>query len=165
MTMEVFIVLILIAFLVAWTARPLMRRRFVSDASTPNPQLEELEALLFQREAVLHALRDLQFDRSMGKLSEEDFRQLDARYRAQAAAILKRLDELEQAVGGPSTDEDQALDEWIDQAIAALRQQRAAQAKTCTRCGAPLSLNARFCAQCGAPLGLSHVAERTSSGD
>lgn len=164
MTLETFIVLALIAFLVAWTARPLMRRRFVSDASTPNPQLEELETLLFQREAVLNALRDLQFDLSMGKLSEEDFRELDARYRAQAAAILKRLDELEQAVDVPTTDDDRALDEWIDQAVAALRQQRAAQAKVCAQCGAPLPVNARFCAQCGTPVA-THLAEQSSSGD
>ncbi|GAP61684.1 hypothetical protein ARMA_0107 [Ardenticatena maritima] len=164
MTIETFVALALIALLVTWAVRPLMRRTGGSDTFQPDPRLEELETLLFQREAVLNALRDLQFDFSMGKLSEADFRALDARYRMQAAAILKRLDELEQAVDVPTTDDDRLLDEWIDRAVAALRQQRGT-ARACVQCGAPLPVNARFCAQCGTPVNEPNMAEQTSHGD
>jgi hypothetical protein len=46
-----------------------------------------------QKRAVLRALKDLEFERGVGKISEEDFRALTAKYRAQAKRLLKALDE------------------------------------------------------------------------
>jgi hypothetical protein len=47
-----------------------------------------------QKRAVLRALKDLEFERTVGKISEEDHRALVAQYRAQAKALLRRIDEL-----------------------------------------------------------------------
>jgi len=46
-----------------------------------------------QKQAVLRALKDLEFERSVGKISEEDYRELVARYRAEAKRLLRLLDE------------------------------------------------------------------------
>jgi hypothetical protein len=46
-----------------------------------------------QKRAVLRALKDLEFERAVGKISEEDFKVLVARYRAEAKRLLKQIDE------------------------------------------------------------------------
>ncbi len=54
----------------------------------------EQDRLFAEREALLQALRDLDLDRATGKLSDADYAGLAARYRAQAIAVLGRLDAL-----------------------------------------------------------------------
>ncbi len=46
-----------------------------------------------QKRAVLRALKDLEFERSVGKISEEDYRRLVSHYRDQAKRLLRLLDE------------------------------------------------------------------------
>jgi len=46
-----------------------------------------------QKRAVLRALKDLEFERSVGKISEEDYANLVAKYRAEAKRLLRALDE------------------------------------------------------------------------
>lgn len=46
-----------------------------------------------QKRAVLRALKDLEFERSVGKISEEDYRALVAKYRAEAKRLLQLLDQ------------------------------------------------------------------------
>lgn len=46
-----------------------------------------------KKQAVLRALKDLDYERSVGKLSDDDFRSLSARYRAEAKALLRAQDE------------------------------------------------------------------------
>jgi hypothetical protein len=45
-----------------------------------------------QKRAVLRALKDLEFERSVGKISEEDYQALVAKYRAEAKRLLRLLD-------------------------------------------------------------------------
>jgi hypothetical protein len=49
--------------------------------------------LLDEKEAVLKSLKDLEFEREVGKLSEEDFTRLDAEFRKRAKGILRALDD------------------------------------------------------------------------
>src|SRR5215831_17267674 len=46
-----------------------------------------------QKRAVLRALKDLDFERGVGKISEEDYAELSARYRAEAKRLMQILDE------------------------------------------------------------------------
>src|SRR5262245_30604700 len=46
-----------------------------------------------QKRAVLRALKDLEFERNVGKISEEDYQALTSRYRAEAKRLLRILDE------------------------------------------------------------------------
>jgi len=46
-----------------------------------------------QKRAVLRALKDLEYERSVGKISDEDYAALTARYRTEAKALLRSLDE------------------------------------------------------------------------
>jgi len=49
-----------------------------------------------QKRAVLRALKDLEFERSVGKISEEDYQALVTKYRAEAKRLLRVLDEASQ---------------------------------------------------------------------
>jgi hypothetical protein len=46
-----------------------------------------------QKRAVLRALKDLEFERSMGKISEADYEALVAKYRAEGKRLIRILDE------------------------------------------------------------------------
>lgn len=52
------------------------------------PSLEEE-----QKRSVLRALKDLEFERSVGKISEDDYAELSARYRAEAKRLMQLVDE------------------------------------------------------------------------
>jgi hypothetical protein len=45
-----------------------------------------------QKRSVLRALKDLEFERSVGKISDEDYKVLVAKYRAEAKRLLRLLD-------------------------------------------------------------------------
>ena len=46
-----------------------------------------------EKTLVLRALKDLEFDRSMGKVSQADFEEMAARLRSRAMSLMKQLDE------------------------------------------------------------------------
>lgn len=48
-----------------------------------------------KKRAVLRALKDLEYERSVGKISEEDYLELSTRYREEAKALLRALAEAE----------------------------------------------------------------------
>lgn len=46
-----------------------------------------------QKRAVLRALKDLEYERSVGKISEEDYQEYVTRYRAEAKRLIRSMDE------------------------------------------------------------------------
>src|SRR6202012_5863491 len=46
-----------------------------------------------QKRAVLRALKDLEYERSVGKISDEDYQEYAARYRAEAKRLIRTMDE------------------------------------------------------------------------
>lgn len=46
-----------------------------------------------RKESVLRALKDLEYERSVGKLSDDDYRELSRRYRQEAKQLLQLVDE------------------------------------------------------------------------
>jgi hypothetical protein len=49
--------------------------------------------LLDEKDAVLRSLKDLEFEKQVGKISDDDFKRLDAEFRARAKGILRLLDD------------------------------------------------------------------------
>ena len=64
----------------------------VLEEHLPDPDSSVRSATKEQKAAVLRTLKDLAFERSVGKLTDEDYEQLSAPYRAQAKALLRALD-------------------------------------------------------------------------
>jgi hypothetical protein len=46
-----------------------------------------------QKRAILRALKDLEYERSVGKISEDDYHEYSTRYRAEAKRLIQNLDE------------------------------------------------------------------------
>ncbi len=46
-----------------------------------------------RKESVLRALKDLEYERSVGKLNDDDYRELSRRYRQEAKQLLQLVDE------------------------------------------------------------------------
>src|SRR4029077_16225503 len=49
-------------------------------------------ALEREKLLTLRSIKELEFDRAMGRLSEEDFKEMSGRLRARAAGLIKQLD-------------------------------------------------------------------------
>jgi hypothetical protein len=80
----------LVLLVAAVVARPLIRG--VGDEKVESASREEL---LAAKEAKYGEIRDARLDFEMGKVSEEDHREMDRELRAQAIEILTRLDVLD----------------------------------------------------------------------
>jgi hypothetical protein len=83
------LVTVLAVVLVAW---PLLHH--APGTATEDPRSDERRRLDDEIERSLAAIREIEFDRHAGNLSEEDFAALDAQERARAIDLLRRRDEL-----------------------------------------------------------------------
>ena len=134
------------------------------------------QALMAQKGAILTEIRALDIDFNSGKLPEVDYQQKREELMAEAKAILKQLDALDEAVpaiesvqepqiAGLDQDSETAAAASIESAVASLRAkpvqstQKTAEAKTagstngktnfCPQCGQPTDAGDKFCASCG----------------
>ncbi|MFQ5426372.1 MAG: hypothetical protein ACE5EV_04760 [Gaiellales bacterium] len=84
---------IVTVLLVAW---PLVRARRADEPEFRDPTPAELDMLrlLEERDRVLAALQELEFDRRSEKIAEDDYEFLRASLRRDAANVLERLDRL-----------------------------------------------------------------------
>jgi hypothetical protein len=93
----------------------------------------------------LRAIKDLEFDRAMGKLSEEDFREMGGRLRARAARLIKQLD----AGAGYR---DQIERDLLKRLGPGGEKATAQETPACAACGTGNDRDAKFCKNCGARL-------------
>ncbi len=145
------------AIAIAYVVRPLL---------TPGPapvivEDDKLSDLIRRKDLTLRAIKDLEFDYHVGKVSEEDFQRVNQRLRHQAIVLIQQIDKL--------APDSSAIDDQLEAAIAAMRKTQtpppeavqpvpAAQpangsrpARFCTNCGQPLEPSHKFCANCGTP--------------
>ncbi len=167
--MTILIAVLITAIAVAIVAWPIVRGRH--PAPTKEEVDPELAELLARREAMLTAIKDLEFDHAVGKIEEKDFQVLNARLRAEAIQVLKELDrylgsamedldaqlEAEIARRRRQIPDVAALEAQIEAEIAALRERTptttpSSDGRICPRCGSSLDADDRFCSQCGAPV-------------
>jgi hypothetical protein len=74
----------------AWVVWPLIDRK-------PAPVLVEddrFAGLIARKDAVLTAIRDLEFDYKLGKIDEEDFQRYEARLRKQAIGLIQQIEQV-----------------------------------------------------------------------
>ncbi len=116
-----------------------------------------LAELIRRKDTTLRAIKEVEFDHSTGKLSDEDFHRYDQRLRQQAIALMRQIEK--HAPDMP------AIEDELEALIAAKRGeapsptvQPPSQVRACPKCGAPARDDANFCARCGAPLALPAVS-------
>jgi hypothetical protein len=84
---------LLVAICFVWAS---LRSLFGHEAGawvTQSVALRHRSELLDEKDSVLRSLKDLEFERDAGKISDEDFKRLEAEFRARARRVLKALDE------------------------------------------------------------------------
>jgi hypothetical protein len=96
--MEPLVVVAVVLAVVAVVAAPLRRARGAEEEGerAAAAELADLEAA---KEAKYREIRDAELDQRTGKLSPEDHRALDAELRAEAVALLKRIDAVRARTG------------------------------------------------------------------
>ena len=97
--MAVVISLGIAVLVVAFVAAPffLLTGRFSEPVSKDPDAPDALRELLEEKETIYAAIQELDFDFKSGKLSAEDHQTLRRRYEAQAAVVLRRQDEFQEA--------------------------------------------------------------------
>jgi len=88
-----------------------------------------------EQDAVV-ALREIEFDKATGKLSDADYDELRSRYTERALAAMR--------AGGEANESGASADE-IEVAVLAMR----AHLKHCDRCGPRAEPDATYCSSCG----------------
>lgn len=131
----------------------------------------EISSLMAERDRVINALQELDFDFNLGKIPAEDYPEQRADLLQKGAQILRRLDELapevssgrdattriEKAAAAKRADSNatnpQISDEDIEAMIAARRKKmKSKSAGFCPKCGKPVLAADKFCASCGKAL-------------
>jgi len=146
-----FVPVILLSVMMATTALVgLAMLRAVRPLVNPNDDRgavvgHRLRVLLEQDKALaLRTIKELEFDRAMGKISGEDFREMSTRLRARATRLMKQLD----AGGGYRAQVERDLAKRMGDA--GEKAERAA--RSCTNCSTQNDPDARFCKNCGTQL-------------
>lgn len=106
----------------------------------PGEVIEGLSAAADRHDETLLALRDLEFDHQVGKITEEDYADLRAALMVTAAAALEEQEKQEAE-----------LDARLEQAIR-LRREKQSKSILCSQCGSILDPSDRFCRSCGTPM-------------
>lgn len=133
-----------------------------------------------KKRSVLRALKDLEYERNVGKIGEADYLELSTRYREEARRLLRELNDAElpararvekllaRRLGGaapppprqaPPESEPEGADTELDsdtETAGDTESERAPEASgkpTCTECDTENDPDARFCKKCGEALG------------
>ena len=93
--MSEYVVSILLVVLVSvFTVYPLFlgrRKQGVADSS----EFNRLEQLYEKRDLYYSSIKDIELDRDMGKLNEQDYAELISRYKGKVATVTKLISELQ----------------------------------------------------------------------
>jgi len=151
-----------------WVVLPLLTKQ------PPLLQVEDdrLTDLLARKDSALRAIKELEFDHQVGKISEEDYQRFNQRLSRQAIGLIQQLEKI--------TPESAALEEELEAEIAKHRQAQApardlktpspvavrppvvaasGTTRFCTQCGTRLDANFKFCGNCGTPVALAEAVK------
>lgn len=152
--------------LVSFIVYPFFKREELSrgELSKRSIALAELNA---QKETIYAAMKDLEFEYKMGKLSTEDFTSLYEKSSFEAVSILQKIDQISGKVKSTSKGQaeavsaDIAYNDQIELDIQRYRKQKQPISKRtaspegvklCPRCGKENLPEYKFCSSCGEKL-------------
>jgi hypothetical protein len=106
---------------------------------------QRLRVLLEQDKALaLRTIKELEFDRAMGKISDEDFHEMSLRLRARATRLMKQLD-----AGGSYRAQ---VERDLAKRLGETKEKPESASSTCANCSTSNDPDARFCKNCGKQL-------------
>ncbi len=178
--MDIGSILLILALLIPvglFIARPFYEPRLADEEGLTQREDHDLSGLLAERDRILTALQELEFDQVLGKIPAEDYPAQRAGLVQRGADILRRLDQLQAAGAAPEAQTGDAedrieaviaqgrmdaapqpassnlghpADDDIEVALAQRRRSRQEKsAGFCPQCGGPVQKSDRFCPKCG----------------
>jgi len=140
--------------------RPILRPSPADDLSTSTDEGDDPDDDLSPQAVALRALKEIEFDRATGKLSDADYDELHAKYQAEALAAFRaepgagsgephlkpapgsQLPAPRCPVDGPRPEVDAVF-------CSACGRRLGTAPGYCARCGSALASDARYCNSCG----------------
>jgi hypothetical protein len=104
-------------------------------------------ALEREKVIVLRTIKELEFDRAMGKIADDDFADMSGRLRQRAMRLMRQLDDVEAVARARVERELSARLGGVSVAV-----EEAAARPTCRACQTINDVDARFCKNCGGAL-------------
>jgi len=118
-------------------------RPLVSAQEDRTAMVGERTRVALEREKLLtlRSIKELEFDRAMGKLSDADWREMSGRLRARAAGLMKQLD-----TGAGYREQ---IERDLAKRLAEPGVATSTRGGFCTECGTKNDGDAKFCKNCG----------------
>ena len=161
------LILALLIPVVLFIARPFMEKQ----STAVTAEEHDYSALLAERDRILDALQELDFDYTLGKIPAADYEAQRARLMRGGAEVLRQIDEAEGRTGEQASADarlEEAIaarksaaqapaadaDDDIEALIAARRRAKTASGESkgagfCPQCGTAVYEGDRFCPKCG----------------
>ncbi len=150
----ILVILVVVGYLVSY---PLLRSKRLENHV---PQSRE-DLLQEQKEDVYAAIKEMDFDFEMGKISEDDYQKLRNQYKAKVLGIIKEIDTVDHQ-GEIETQQDE-IETMIEREVQQLRAKKKAvqipdngnpvgQFNFCPQCGGKVIPSSNFCQNCGIKL-------------
>jgi hypothetical protein len=136
---------VLIGLAVLRTVRPLVTQH---EERLPMVGGRTRAALEREKMLALRTLKELEFDRAMKKISEDDYREMSARLRSRAARLINQLD----AGSGYRSKIEADLARRIAERDEPRKAEGKPSARACAACTTLNEADAKFCKQCGEKL-------------
>lgn len=147
------IIVLLIVLSMLYMFLPLFPLRILAETADSNSNsgdTYEISDLLLHKETLLAAIKEIDFDYKTGKLSDEDYQELQEVYRSKAMSVIEEIEESEKKQG-------EAMEKKLEEEIKASRQkgdniQPPKQTKAtlnCPSCSNPYVAGDKFCQRCG----------------
>jgi hypothetical protein len=152
--------ILLVAGAVYFVLRPVLHPEPATEEAggdTPGNEGEDPDDDFSPRAVALRALKEIEFDRATGKLSDQDYDELKAKYTAEALEALRAEPREEQVLPAPrsplpalSCPEHGPRREPGSQFCSECGRRLGTAPGYCARCGTSLEHEARYCHACGA---------------
>ncbi len=157
---SIFLIFALLILVVLYISRPIIEGKAV----LVSVEEHDLSMLLAERDRVINAINELEFDNQLGKVPESDYPARSTTLKQYGAKILQQLDEISPEYGaGLILDVDPPhpkdvkklphMDDDLEIMIAARRRARAEKTGGfCPQCGHAVQQSDQFCPKCGGTL-------------
>jgi len=140
-----------------------MLRPLVSPEDDRTVMVGQRTRVALEREKLLtlRSIKELEFDRAMGRLSDEDWNEMSGRLRARAARLMRQLDagagyreQIEKDLAKRIEGNARLKPSRSDASEGAGGSAKASAERVCASCATANDTDAKFCKQCGAALAI-----------
>lgn len=139
------------AILLVWHSLRTLAGDTEVDAALETAATQAPTALTEKKRRALRALKDIEQEHSLGKIDDDDYKELAAQYRTQAKDVIREIDD----ALAPYREKAEALVQaHLDKQkkLEAKDDKRAKDLSVCPKCETKNDADATFCKKCGAKL-------------